>query len=294
MSISVRLLQAGDEERRDAFLKPHTPFVYFMRSNLKKGGLDYQGKPYQADFFGIFDGENLQGILSHSWLGNLQMWVHDKADIAPLVVEWRKHNATAMRLVVGILGVAEQVDTLLDVLRILPSMLRGGGAREENLFALALDKIEHDLHSDWIVRPAHIKDIEQLTLWRHDYNVEALGECAGQALYDKGKAEMLRRIDERDLFVLEHQGELVSFCGVGGYLPDWKMVGPVWTPPDKRNLGYARAVTTGSLFAVREDGATHAVLFANTAPAEKAYRAIGFDRIGRWRLDFLLEPSACL
>ncbi len=292
MGLSVRLLQGGDEEKLDTFLVPHTPFVYFMRSNAKNGGLSYAGKVYQAEYFGAFNDEALVGVLTHSWLGNVQVFVEDNKHVEALVAAWLDSYRKNPREVLGFLGEPAQMKILFSVLNISPALLRRGG-HGEMLFSLSLNKIAIPPllgRKDITARRAQSQDLEALSVWRHDYNVEAVNAPPGQETYDKGRAEILRRIDEGDLFVLEKQGQLVSFCGVGGFLPDWKCVGPVWTPPDLRSLGYARAVTAAALLTMREEGATHAVLFTDTPQAEKVCRAIGFERIGDFLLDFPMKP----
>jgi hypothetical protein len=59
----------------DAFLAPHTPWAYFMRSNIRRGGVDYQGQQYQADYFGVWRDDELCGLLAHSWIGSVQCFL---------------------------------------------------------------------------------------------------------------------------------------------------------------------------------------------------------------------------
>lgn len=296
MSSYVRLLGRGDEGRLDFFLSPHTPFAYFMRSNCRRAGLRYQSEPYQADYFGAFIDGRLVGLLAHSWLGSVQIFAQNKAFVPELANKWRRHLVKYPREVTCFLGPAEHVEGLLSSLDIGAAALRGG-VTEEGLFALPLKNlvVPDSLNGpDMKVRRAKSSDIEKLAAWRHDFNVESLGEPKGEKTYNKAYAEIARRTEEGDLFVLEHQEHLVSFCGVGGFLPDWKCVGPVWTPPDKRNRGYARAVTAGALQMLRKERLVNAVLFAQKAEAVRAYRAIGFDKIGEWRLGFLINPVSSL
>ncbi|MGB9153558.1 MAG: GNAT family N-acetyltransferase [Alphaproteobacteria bacterium] len=296
MDSYVRMLTKGDEGRLDFFLAPHTPFAYFMRSNCRRAGLHYQNEPYQADYFGSFTQGRLVGLLAHSWLGSVQVFSQDNAFVPELANKWRDYLAKNPREVTCFLGPADQVGVLLSVLDIHPPALRGG-AEEEGLFALPLKNLvvpDSLTQPDVNVRRAQSGDIEILAAWRHDFGVEALGEPAGDEPYNKGHAEMTRRVAEGDLFVLEHREHLVSFCGVGGFLSDWKSVGPVWTPPEKRGRGFARAVVAGALQMLRKERLVNAVLFAQKEEAVRTYRSIGFDRIGDWRLGFLANPVSSL
>jgi uncharacterized protein len=292
MALSARLLVSGEESLVDTFLAPHTPFAFFMRSNLKKGGLFFEGKSYQAEYFGAFNAENLEGILMHGWMGGVQIFASNLAVIPTLAGAWRANLAQKPRKIEIFLGPADQIKTLLSSVGISLMSLRKGGP-EEGLFTLSLkDMIMPPLlqKAGITVRRAGEGNIGQLITWRHDYFVEALGALPGQETYNIAKTEIIRRVREGDYFVLEDQGTVVSFCGVGGFLPDWTNVGPLWTPPEKRNKGYGRAAAAGALSVLEKEGLANAVLFAIRADAQKAYGAIGFKHIGSWIFDFLIKP----
>ena len=71
-------------------------------------------------------------------------------------------------------------------------------------------------------------------------------------------------------------------------------VGGVYTPPEFRRRGYARAVVAASLGEAATGGAEQAVLFtpqANKA-AQRAYEAIGFRSSGRYRVTLLSKALA--
>ncbi len=294
--LSARLLVPGDEGLVDSFLKPHTPFAFFMRSNLAKSGLVFEGKPLQADYFGAFDKGKLVGVLMHGWMGNVQLFTSDLTAIPCLVNAWRPHNAKNPRKIELFLGPHAQVARLLSQLGVGVGSLRRYG-EVEGLFTLALDKLVLPplLEKPGItVRHPKDQDLDLLTSWRHDYYVEAIGALPGEPTRNVARSEMARRIKEGDLCILEDHGEPASFCGVGGFLSDWTNVGPVWTPPEKRNRGYGRAAAAAALNILRKEGRTNAVLFAVRPEAQKAYGAIGFERIGDWLFDFLKTPLAKL
>lgn len=296
MTLSARLLLPADEAQADEYLKPHTPFAFYMRSNMKAGGLVYEGKTFQADFFGAFDAGQLVGVLQHGWIGNVQVFADTLSIIPSLVEAWRGYRAQNPREIEAFLGPAKQVDQVLASSGITRADLRER-EDDERLFALSLKKliVPAVLNNPQItLRQARKSDIAILATWRHDFNVEAIGDAPGLKTHDKAKDEIARRVGEGDLFVLEDRGERVSFCGVGGFLPDWNCVGPVWTPPEKRGRGYGRAVTAGALLALRNKGVENALLFAHRLDAVKAYCAIGFESIGDWRLDYLINPVGTL
>lgn len=85
----------------------------------------------------------------------------------------------------------------------------------------------------------------------------------------------------------------VAYQQFNAALPDVVQVGGVWTPPPWRRRGYARAVVAGSLLAARAEGVPRSVLFTGeeNIPAQRAYAAIGYRRVGDWGLLVLATPT---
>lgn len=296
MTLTARKLFPADADQLDAFLAPHTASAFFIRSNACKGGLDYQGKAYQSDYFGAFDGARLTAVLAHSWLGNAQVFAEADAALPPLMQAWRDSLAARPRKIIALLGLADAVDAFAAACGLTSASFRPRSA-DERLFALDLSALiepPHLANPDITVRRATAADEPQLLRWRHDFLVEAVGEPAGEATMNRAREETARRLPNGEFFILEDKGKPVSYAGIGGFLPDWTMVGPVWTPPEMRCRGYGRAVTAGGLKILRGEGMKNAVLFAIRPDAIKAYRALGFKDIGGWRLNYLKEPATKL
>ncbi|MDD3370555.1 MAG: hypothetical protein PHE27_01890 [Alphaproteobacteria bacterium] len=292
MGLSARLLVPGDEERVDGFLKPLTPYAFFIRSNLARMGLVFEGKAHQAEYFGAFDGETLTGVLMHGWMGNVQVYAPDLPACEALVRAWKERLAAAPRKVNILLGPEGSIGNVLVSMKLDADALRKGMACQ-HLYALELDKlvIPQTLTRPGVLcRRAGDGDFRMLTDWRHDFFVETLSAVPGEATRNLASNEISRRLEEGELFILEDLGEPVCFCGIGGFLKDWTNVGPVWTPVDKRNRGYGRAALAGALLALRDEGMANAVLFTGRPDAQRACAAVGFLRIGNWIFDFLKAP----
>jgi RimJ/RimL family protein N-acetyltransferase len=297
MVISARLLGKGDETVLDDFLEPYTPFVFFPRSNVRKGGIVYNGKDYQADYFVAFDGDIPLGVLTHSWLGSVQIFVRDEAAVVPLFEIWRARVTEKPRKITGFLGPARHVELLRDAAGIAETDLIFSTGRKEWLFTLDLEDATI-LHAyaggGFVVRRAEQRDAMLLIGWRYDFIVEALGYPPSEAIRHQAEDEVNRRLQDNDLFILEVEGRPVSYCGIGGFLPDWRIVGPVWTPPELRSREYARRVISGGINMLRDEGVENIVLFAGNDAAISAYEAVGFRKIGDWRLDHLREPRTTI
>ena len=184
MTVSVRILGKGDEAALDAFLEPYTPFAFFPRSNARRGGLAYQGKDYQADYFAAFDGDKLNGVLTHSWLGSVQIFVRDDTLIEPLFQAWRVKLKQSPRKITGFIGPARQVDLLRIAAGIADSDLIFPAGRKEWLFTLDVEDasiLSAYIGGGFVVRRAEQRDAQLLINWRFDFIVEALGQVANDA-----------------------------------------------------------------------------------------------------------------
>ena len=257
------------------------------------GGLDYQGKTYQADYYAAFEGGKVRGVLAHSWSENVLVFCPDLFHVSHLLKALGGRLRDKPRSVGSILGPKAQVDTVRKEGGIGDDNLRNPEGREEYLFSINLcgdNKINDFVNPHQLVRRAIPADADTLTQWRYDFNVTEHGDAPNEETFTNARNEVIRRTAEGTLFVLEDRGEVVSFCGVGGFLPDWKMVGPVWTPPTRRGRGYARAVVAGGLRAARDEGAERSVLFSLSPVAIRAYEELGYKKIGDWRIDNLKNP----
>jgi predicted GNAT family acetyltransferase len=102
--------------------------------------------------------------------------------------------------------------------------------------------------------------------------------------WDQANRDIVAWYDEGRVWVAESHGRPVAISGFNAALPDVVQVGGVYTPPFGRARGFARVAVAGSLLQARDAGADRAVLFTGVAnaPAQRAYRALGFEAIGDW------------
>ncbi len=290
MNVTTRPLLPTDAATLDAFLAPHTAEAYFLRSNAKNAGVTYSGKFLEAEYFGAFNDEKLVGVISFSWINTILVFAEDTSCLASLVQAVTPSILKRNGVIEAILGLPVHVDAVIEELGIPASAFR----RKENdgLFRLPITDLRLPEISDGLhIREAAMEDIDLLVSWRVDFNIEAVHAKPGKELEDKARAEMNERIPAGELYILEKDGQPVSFCGIGGYVPDTVMVGPVWTPPELRNRKYGR-IATGyalKLLAEKRIALRQAILFASRADAIRIYEAIGFTRFSDWRLALVKE-----
>jgi predicted GNAT family acetyltransferase len=123
--------------------------------------------------------------------------------------------------------------------------------------------------------------------------METLCERPGPVLERKCVEELDLYQREGRHWVLETGGEVVAYSAFNARLPDCVQVGGVWTPPAWRGRGFARAVVAGSLLEARVGGARRSILFTenDNEPAQAAYRALGYERVGDYGLVLFAQPQ---
>jgi len=157
----------------------------------------------------------------------------------------------------------------------------------EELFALDLVDLRVPAplaQGRWSVRPPREDELDLATTWRVDFMIEALQRAAGPSLAAEAAVEVRLLHERQSDWLLFDGGRPVAYSGFNARLPDIVQVGGVWTPRELRGRGYGRAVVAGSLVAVRAEGVTRAVLFAEREDAKRAYRGIGFRKVGEFGL----------
>jgi predicted GNAT family acetyltransferase len=163
----------------------------------------------------------------------------------------------------------------------------------DDLYALDLSElsIPTSLQSGEVrCRLSSPEDLELLTAWRIAYCIEVLGDAHDSTLEREAEDLILKLHDQRNLWLLEQDGRRVAKTAFNARIPDCVQVGGVWTPPEERGRGFARAVVAGSLRDAREAGARRAILFTDNPAARKAYESIGFRKIGRYGFVLYSQP----
>ena len=100
-----------------------------------------------------------------------------------------------------------------------------------------------------------------------------------------------RRLKKNDSWVLLLDGIPVALSAFNARFRDMVQIGPVWTPPEYRNKGFARLLLAYTLNQEKLKGTNKAILFTDNPSAIKAYLAIGFRKIGDYRLALLEKPT---
>ncbi|MGB1077780.1 MAG: GNAT family N-acetyltransferase, partial [Bdellovibrionales bacterium] len=268
------------------FLKQHTDTSMFIRSNLAKTGITFQDKPYHGDYWGAFDQKaQYQGVLAHYWNGNIMTQTQSPETLYALLDTFKK---TSRRTIKGVLGEQKEVNLVINRLAIPVQDISLNS--KTGLFTLDLDKLILPEHRDLELIDAKKLDKNLLFDWLKAYDIEAIGSEDNQETNKMVQEGVERVLSEPDMWALSYKGTPVSLSGFNARLPDIVQIGPVWTPPQHRSKGYARAIVALTLEKARTEGVKKAVLFTDSEPAQKAYEAVGFSRVGDFGITLLKKP----
>lgn len=278
----VRILNEVDAASLDAFLAIHRDTSMFLRSNSRRAGLEYRGGTYDAVYVGVFRDNSLKGVAAHGSNGLVQLQAPDKDDAGVLA---RAVVDASARNVAGLIGPIDQVRTARTALNLDDAVPTVDG--DERLYALDLVnlRVPDALTSGRVVcRPPGPTERDTLVAWRMAYDLEVLGAKDTEEQRTRSAAVLDGQIADDRAWIALNDDAPVSLAAFNAVLPDIVQLGGIYTPPELRGRGYAKAAVAASLLVARERGVTRAVLFTPNPNAERTYGAIGFERCGDYGL----------
>ena len=284
MGWELKTLSLGDEAKLEEFLEPRAADSMFLRSNARLAGLVDRGQAFEGTWVAAIENGAVTAVAAHFWNGMLILQAP-----APETREAVARAALARsgRELKGMTGPWAQVEATRRAL--------GLEAREasldsrEDLFSLELAdlRVPESLSSGRVeCRPPRGEELELAARWRVAFSVEALGRADGEEGLSLARADIARLRDLGSQWILVEDGRTVAYSAFNARLPDIVQIGGVWTPPELRGRGYARAVVAGSLVEARREGATRSILFTDVenVAARRAYEALGFRVVGDYGL----------
>ena len=292
MKLNFRLLNSQDYDAFEKFLKEYMTTSMFMRSNVRRAGLEFKPKQdYSADYWGAFENDKLTGILALNWNGNIFTQVPDENILSKLfhVVQQSSSSNFAVK---GILGPDHQARQILAWLN--PSSDKLVLSETEVVYSLTLKDMilpPKLKQGAWVCRLATQQDLAVLVPWRVAYEVEACGaEPNKPRAVESAEQEIKKRISLKEIFVLEDHGLCVAEADYNATLPDIYQIGGVWTPPEFRDRGYARGAVAGALLAAEKQGVQTGILFTKNPAAMRAYESLGFQEIDQYHITLFNQP----
>jgi RimJ/RimL family protein N-acetyltransferase len=291
--LSYRVLgaSAGDHAMLEAFLRERLTSSMILLSHTRSAGLRDRGERSQGTYLGAFQGAELIGVVGHLWNGSavLQVPAERAAPLCELAIR------VSGRPLTGLLGPSEQVAAALSGLGIAPAQRRLDSV--ESLFELRLPELRVPavLASGAVrVRLARRSDLPLLTSWRVAFCLEALRALDAPELYEASRHAEWHGIEDGSIWVVERDGVPVAKSAVSASTGESVQIGGVYTPPGLRGHGYARAAVAQLLLHKKSQGFVRSVLFTgdDNPAAQRAYVALGYERIGDYRITTLNTPWA--
>lgn len=281
----IRILETGDEAALEAFLTPRIDSSMFLLGNMRIAGFVDDGEAHQGTYAAAFENGEIVAVVAHYWNRNLIFQAPDHLEaLLPVVVK------ASGRAVKGLLGSNDQIDNAKVFLGL------GEGDYQidepEKLYSLSLDELVEPkilLEGSVNSRLAVSADTKLLTRQRVAYSLEILGGVDSPELWQDCRDSVERAIKGNNMWVLEENGRFISTTAFNTATKEAVQVGGVWTPPEFRRRGYARAAVAVSLQDARADGVPKAILFTgnDNLAAQKAYEALGFRHIGDYCITLL-------
>ena len=295
---TIRILTPQDQPALEAFCLPRIASSMFLLSNSRAAGLVDHGQPYQATYAAAFQGSAstapLVGVVAHCWNQMLIPQAPDHLDAL-----WREAVRLSVRPIGGAIGPADQVQALVEAWAAAGWTVDVQLDQHEKLYSLSLD----ELRVPEALQTGHLRgrritaeDVDQIVRWRVAFAVESLHEQEDPDLRRSTRASVERSCQSGHIWLVEEQGPQgytpAATSAFNAALDEAVQIGGVYTPPELRRRGYARAAVAASLLDARAEGAHTAILFTgdDNLPAQKAYAALGFRHVGAYRLVLLRTP----
>ena len=284
---TIKLLRPGDEAALEGFLLPRLENSMFLIGNMRAAGLLDGGQRLQGSYAAAVQAGRFVGVVAHFWNQNLVLQVPEVSQIPALCAA---AVAGSGRPVKGVIGPGRQVSAALAALDADPAVVQMD--ETEKLYSLALRELvvpEALACGRLRGRLAQIGDLPLLASWRVGYAIEAMGETASPQLEANSRETAERSLQDGQTWLVEADGRPVACSSFNAAIKEAVQVGGVWTPPELRGRGYARAAVAASLLDARAEGVEQAILFTGeeNIPAQKAYQALGFRQIGDYRIVLL-------
>lgn len=278
--MEIRLLTPEDTRQLEAFLVSHRDSSMFLRSNARSGGIVYQGQPFQAVYAGAFRRGVMVGVVAHSQSGMVQVQAPEGVtELTRACMGWSGRQVT------GFTGPLLQVREARVALHLETAATKL--CADEGLYALNLSDlvVPLALSTGAIVCQAPApKQRDALCAWRLAYDIEVLGATDTPEQRKRAADFLDWQIADGNAWVAMDRGAPVSLSAFNATLPDIVQLGGIYTPPELRGRGFAKAAVAASLLAARDRGASRAVLFTNSPSAVRTYEALGFERVGDFSL----------
>jgi ribosomal protein S18 acetylase RimI-like enzyme len=286
-SLSIQLLAPGGEDELDAFLAIHSHSSMYLRAALRRDA----DRP-------SFAVARQQGriVAAASQAASGMILLQAPVGAGQLAAAVLRNSG---RRLAGFFGPFAQIqaarrDMGLEDIPLLKST-------HEDLFALEISNLRIPAilaDQKATCRVAGEADFDHLVAWRARFRQATFGDVEGDYLDKTSRADIAALLPSGSLFILEEGNSALpvplACCSFNARLPDGVQIGNVWTPPELRGKGYARAVVASALAMAGNTGVVEAILSTGrqNAAAQAAYRSLGFQLVGDYSIATISPTTA--
>ena len=279
----LRTAKEGDAARIDAFLAPMTETSLFLRGNLARYGLFDCDNPHGTQYFLWEEDGEIRAVFGHTNGGFLLC----QAPEAPNAFWAAVASQMVGRSVIGMTGVAKQVEKTLSALQIPPAAISLNDLEPH----YALEMAHLTVPENATIRRVDQSDHPRLTAWFRGFITDTEPPSAATQIEQRAGPTAQRAIDIADTRLLIEEGIPCAMTGALSRAGDTVQVGAVYVPPEFRGMGRGSAVVAAHMADLHaREGVQKAVLFAHNPIAARAYERIGFRQFGTARIVRLHEP----
>ena len=279
----IREVTSTNVDAARAFLERHTETALYLLSNLAAHGPRMGEALSSGDFRLIEEDGAIAAVFCLTLRGNLLAETGGRADLAAAIFE---SCANVPIRIVGVVGEWRCAEALWKLLAAKPGFT-ATRATKENLFGLEL--------KDAPPPPADGQDIR--TLARDDFEIWRRVNAAFmlesnlpvQGTLEQQKAQYEAQADPGHWWGLFENGKLATTVALNAVYGPLGQVGGVYTPPEWRRKGLARAAMRALIAdSAGRLGLKRLILFTGeeNLAAQSLYESLGFRVIGHIGLFF--------
>lgn len=145
-----------------------------------------------------------------------------------------------------------------------------------NMRVYELREVNKEVIGDGVLRPIEEKDIDLVARWIYEFINETSvdGPVTIEECYETTK----RKIENKNHFVLEHEGKVVSMAAKGRTTENGAAISLVYTPKELRGKGYATTCVALLSQKLLDDGYKFCALFTDLSNpiSNSIYMKIGY------------------
>lgn len=261
------------------FLEAHIETSMFLLGNLEAHGVEGSAHDHATRYFLWQEAGEITGVFGVTRSGYLMCQM--PAMTAAAAGDFAR--ALEGTPILGMTGAADQVQQVLDVFALPTSLWQVNEVQP--LYGLDCAGLPESTDA---LRPAQEDDKALLAEWFTALLLDT-GMAAGPAAREQGAARAMAAIGSERFAFLSEAGQPVAMSSITARAGQAVQVGGVFVPRALRGQGLGGRMVAAQLRQWRARSIVHAILFAASPTAAKAYERIGFRRRGDYRVALLKQ-----